>query len=78
VVDALRKNHDQFEVVNWKPWDHDRARRLAMALYFEDGGRAIQKTLADGGEEPRHLTEWMLQDENVQYRTVEEVWAVSV
>jgi hypothetical protein len=49
-----------------------------MALYFEDGGRAIQKTLADGGEEPRHLTEWMLQDENVQYRTVEEVGALSI
>lgn len=81
VASALKMCDDLFDVVDWIPLEHDRCWKVSMALYFEDGGHAIRRVLEQGGEPACHLTEWMLRDENVKYRTVEEVssvgWLVS-
>ncbi|KAM0234321.1 hypothetical protein ACHAP5_010135 [Fusarium lateritium] len=76
VTNALRAHEDQFEVVQWIPLNHSRAYEICMGLYFEDGGKAIKKVLEDGGEEPRPLTQWILDNELVKDRTKEEVWAL--
>jgi amidase len=65
------------EVVEWKAEGHDECWDITQALYYEDGGRAVEKLIADGGEDMLPLTKWLIKDnDNVKYRTVEDVWTV--
>lgn len=63
------------EVVEWKAEGHDECWNITQALYYEDGGRTVENLIASGGEEMLPLTKWLIKDnENVKYRTVEDVW----
>lgn len=65
------------ELEDWKPEGHDDCWDITQALYYEDGGKQVEKLIADGGEEMLPLTKWLIKDnENVKYRTVEEIWDV--
>lgn len=76
VFQAL-KSHPEFDIVDWAPLDHDKCWKLTCALYWEDGGRRLKEVLASGGEEALPLTKWLLEQEEMKPRTIEEVWAVS-
>lgn len=66
------------ELVEWRPEGHDEAWNITQALYYEDGGRRVEGLIKEGGEEMLPLTKWLIKDnENVRYRTVEEIWDVS-
>lgn len=66
------------ELVNWVPEGHDECWDITQALYWEDGGRKMEETVVEGGEELLPLTKWLVKDnDNVKYRTVEDVWNVS-
>lgn len=67
-----------FEVVNWEPKEHDHCWKLTSALYYEDGGDRLRDMLKKGDEQVLPLTEWLLGQEEVKARSVEEVWDVSI
>lgn len=77
VVSALEKHKDQFEIVKWKPWDHDRAWKITQTLYFEDGGQTYRKIFAQGDEEILPLTKWIMEGENVKDLSSAEICAAS-
>ncbi|KAH7388881.1 acetamidase [Cadophora sp. MPI-SDFR-AT-0126] len=67
------------EIVNWVPEGHDECWNLTQALYYEDGGKALKNLIERGGEKMLPLTEWLVKgNENVKYRTVEDVMALKV
>ncbi len=67
------------QIVKWKPEGHDECWNLTQALYYEDGGRALERLVESGGEELLPLSKWLLKDnDNVKYRTVEEVWGLKL
>lgn len=78
VVKALSAQGTAFEIVDWRPDGHDECWKLTSALYYEDGGKTVEKLIKSGGETVLPLTEWLIHGENSKYRTVEEVWDVSV
>jgi amidase len=65
------------ELVDWKPEGHDECWEITQALYYDDGGKHVEKLIAYGGDEMLSLTKWLIKDnKNVKYRTVEEIWDV--
>jgi Asp-tRNA(Asn)/Glu-tRNA(Gln) amidotransferase A subunit family amidase len=67
------------EVVEWKAEGHDECWDITQALYYEDGGRAVEKLIEEGGETMLPLTTWLIKgNDNVKYRTVEDIWEVSL
>jgi amidase len=78
VAEALSAAGTQFEIVDWKPDGHDECWKLTSALYYEDGGKTVETIIKEGGETVLPLTEWLIHGENSKYRTVEEVWDVSI
>ncbi|KAM0418824.1 hypothetical protein ACHAPT_012265 [Fusarium lateritium] len=72
VVEALKVNGIQ--IVDWQPKQHDECWRLVSALYYEDGGKRLREVLKEGDEEELPLTTWLLDQEDMKPRTVEEVW----
>ncbi|CAG9975284.1 unnamed protein product [Clonostachys byssicola] len=75
LVNSLKSN-PAFEIVDWKPIDHDKCWDITCALYWEDGGRRLQEVLRCGNEEPLELTKWLLEQPTMKRRTLEEVWAL--
>uniref|UniRef100_A0A8H7TQA1 Amidase domain-containing protein n=1 Tax=Bionectria ochroleuca TaxID=29856 RepID=A0A8H7TQA1_BIOOC len=71
LVNSLESN-PAFEIVDWKPIDHDKCWDITCALYWEDGGRRLQKVLRSGNEAPLELTQWLLEQPTIKPRTVEE------
>lgn len=78
VAEVLSAARTDFEVVDWKPDGHDECWKLTSALYYEDGGKLVEELIKKGGETVLPLTEWLIHGENSRYRTVEEVWDVSL
>jgi amidase len=71
-------SHSGLDVVEWMPEGHDTCWDITQSLYFEDGGRAVEKILNDGEDKMLPLTRWLLKDNtNVKHQTVEEICAVS-
>ncbi|TVY27433.1 putative amidase [Lachnellula hyalina] len=67
------------EIVDWIPEAHDECWDITHSLYYEDGAKCVEALLAKGGEELLPLTEWLIKDnENVKWRTAEEVCALKV
>ncbi|TVY36304.1 putative amidase [Lachnellula subtilissima] len=67
------------EIVDWIPEGHDECWNITHSLYYEDGAKCVETLLAKGGEELLPLTEWLIKDnENVKWRTAEEVCALKV
>ncbi|KAI5284762.1 hypothetical protein KEM55_000926 [Ascosphaera atra] len=57
VVEACRKAG--MDVIDWTPWQHDRAWEIISALYFPDGGSSYIKPICDGEEPVLPLTDWI-------------------
>lgn len=63
-----------FEIVNFEPYKHDEAWRIASSLYFADGGDEIKRVMAASGEPWRHLSKFILLDNpNVKALTIQEL-----
>jgi len=45
-----------------KPEGHDDCWDITQALYYEDGGKHVEKLIAEGGEEMLPLTKWLIKD----------------
>ena len=75
VVDSLRKA--DITVVDWHAEKHDECWSITNALYFEDGGKRLRDRLVEGNELELPLTTWLLEENDIHPRTVEEVWEVS-
>jgi hypothetical protein len=75
LVNSLESN-PAFEIVDWKPIDHDKCWDITCALYWEDGGRRLQKVLRSGNEAPLELTQWLLEQPTIKPRTLEEALEV--
>ncbi|PBP23166.1 acetamidase [Diplocarpon rosae] len=84
ITRALKETKEKLEaagmeVVEWKPEGHDECWNLTQALYYEDGGRTVENLITSGGETLLPLTEWLIKgNDNVKYRTVEDVWDLKV
>lgn len=73
----MLKSNPAFEVVEWKPIQHDKCWEITCGLYWEDGGKRLKEVLASAAEEALLLTAWLLEQEAMKPRTTEEVWKVS-
>lgn len=52
----------RIQIRPFTPLDHERAWQIISANYFEDGGAKIKEICAEGGEELRPLTAWMIDE----------------
>ncbi|KAI5923588.1 acetamidase [Camillea tinctor] len=78
VVEKLRKSPN-VEVVEWKPWDHDRAWSIIASLYFCDGGADELAAINTSGEPLRPLSHWILKENpHVRRHTIESLWAANL
>ncbi|KAH6962456.1 amidase signature domain-containing protein [Ilyonectria sp. MPI-CAGE-AT-0026] len=74
IVDRLRQ-HDDVEVVDWKPFDMAEAHQIWSTLLFSDNGEVMLDLLDRAKEELRPLTEWALkQNPYMAKRSLDEVW----
>ncbi|KAI0596818.1 acetamidase [Biscogniauxia sp. FL1348] len=77
LVEKLRKSPD-VEVVEWKPWDHDRAWSIIASLYFCDGGADETAAIESSGEPWRPLSRWILKENpHVREHTIPSLWAAN-
>ncbi|KAI1634092.1 acetamidase [Biscogniauxia mediterranea] len=77
LVAKLRKSPD-VEVVEWKPWDHDRAWSIIASLYFCDGGADVISAVESSGEPWRPLSRWILRENpHVREHTIGSLWAAN-
>ena len=61
------------------PYSDNWADSLVQLAIYEDGGKALENLITKGGEKMLPLTEWLVKgNDNVKYRTVEDVMAVSL
>lgn len=70
-------DHPDFEVVEWKPFDHGLGYDLLRQLYWEDGGKETRQIMIDSGEPILDLTEWVMKDSHVKPRTLKESWELN-
>ena len=74
ITRALRETVDQLKksgirIIGWEPIDHQKSWDLISALYFCNGAEEERNIMADVGEQPLPLTEWILNQPNVKKRT---------
>ncbi|KAJ6256833.1 hypothetical protein Dda_8701 [Drechslerella dactyloides] len=60
VVAKLRENTDEFEVVEWRETEADKAWDIISALYFVDGGQQERAAMAASAEPVLPLADWIL------------------
>ncbi len=83
VLHALRelvrklRDHPQFEVIGWEPYDHGLGYDLLRQLYWEDGGVETRQIMIDSGEPILPLTEWVMKDSHVKPRSLKESWELN-
>ena len=78
VVEKL-KLMPNVQVVDWEPFQHDRAWELVSSLYFPDGGVQDIEALEASGEPLRPLTEFILKhNPHVKHLTVRELWELTI
>ncbi|CAK9441335.1 uncharacterized protein LODBEIA_P52040 [Lodderomyces beijingensis] len=53
-------NLANFELVKFEPFEHERTMPILSKLYFEDGGRDFQSTVAETGEPILEQTSWAI------------------
>jgi amidase len=61
-VVAMLQQVPNVEVVEWKPYLHDKAWSIISTLYFPDGGAEDTATIEESGEPWRPLTEWIIKE----------------
>ncbi|KAL6307831.1 amidase signature domain-containing protein [Sparassis latifolia] len=64
------------ELVEYKPYDHDRGYSLIREWYFEDGGETVRRLLKEGGEDSLPLTDWVISPPYTKNHTPAEMWAL--
>ncbi|KAI9662649.1 MAG: hypothetical protein M1831_002692 [Alyxoria varia] len=78
ITSKLRKAHD-IELVDWHPYQHDRAWAITNSLFFCDGGAAEASSIDASGEPWRPLTKAILKESpHVKRRSIEEVWNLTL
>lgn len=75
VADACRAAG--MEVVDWIPYQHDRAWDITSALYFPDGGEAAIRPVLEAGEPIAALTDFITREQpKVRSLTMHQLWEV--
>ncbi|OQU96987.1 hypothetical protein CLAIMM_02992 [Cladophialophora immunda] len=69
---------NQFEVVDWEPFEHARGYDLIRKLYYPDGAKAILKAITDSGEPVLPLTQWVTKESHAVERTIPELWNLNM
>lgn len=66
------------ELVEYKPYDPEKAWEIISSLYFEDGGKEVLGLLEETGEPVAELTKWLINDNpNVRELTISELWKLN-
>lgn len=65
---------DNVEVIEFKPYDHNKAWEIISTLYFEDGGVDTKRTLESTGEPLCPQTAWVVEGRNVKPLAMHEQW----
>jgi amidase len=74
VIRALRETVEYLKtagirVVNWEPIDHQKSWDLISALYYCNGAEEERAVMAETGEQPLPLTEWIINQPQVKTRS---------
>ncbi|RFU25584.1 hypothetical protein B7463_g10752, partial [Scytalidium lignicola] len=78
IVEKL-KAKGNVEVVDWKPYQHDRAWEIIANLYFCDGGDEEKAAIAASGEPMRPLTEFIItENPHLEKHTIPSLWSATV
>lgn len=63
------------EIVDWKPYKHEKAWEIIAKLYFCDGAKEEIEAIDASGEPWRPLSNFIIKDNpHVKHLTIEEVW----
>ncbi|KKY25176.1 putative fatty-acid amide [Phaeomoniella chlamydospora] len=74
-ISAKLSTNPSISLVDWTPYQHDRAWTIISSLYFADGGMEDRATLQASGEPRLPLSDFILTDNpNVRTLTIPEVW----
>lgn len=67
------------KVVDWdsEALNHQKGWEILSGLYYPDGGREVLGRIKDAGEPVLPLTNFIIEQPNVKYRSMEELWKVS-
>lgn len=76
-VRAKLEASGDFEVVDWKPFDHARGYDVIRRLYFQDGGADNFGIMEEAGEPVLPLSAWIMKDSHTKRRTIEESWGLN-
>ena len=70
------KSVSAVEIVDWKPYKHDRAWEIISSLYWPDAGADAREIMQKSGEPRRPLTDFIITDNPfaVKARPIAEVW----
>lgn len=60
------------KIVDWKPLEHDVSWDIISSLYYMNNAEDEKATFAEGGEPMLPLTEWIMTQPGVKYRTYNE------
>ncbi len=67
------------EVLDWEPYQHDKAWDIVSGLYLPDGGEMLLAPLKEVGEPVLPLTKFITEEQpNVKNRTMHEYWELCV
>ncbi|KAK6454840.1 amidase activity protein [Scheffersomyces xylosifermentans] len=73
-VESKLLNLVNVELVEFKPFEHQKAMEIISSLYFEDGGADTKSTLTATGEPMCEQTSWVLSKDAVKPLAVPEIW----
>ena len=74
VVGELTKLKD-VALVDWKPYNHDKAWEIIASLYFPDGGISLTEAIEASGEPWRPLSRFIIKENPyIRALSVEELW----
>ena len=68
----------QFEVVDWKPFDHAHGYDVCRKLYYPDGAKMMLEAIESSGEPVLPLTEWVTKDSHAKVRPIRELWDLNI
>ncbi|OQO08622.1 hypothetical protein B0A48_06492 [Cryoendolithus antarcticus] len=77
VVSKL-SSHPDIEIIDFPPYDHDRAWRIISSLYFADGAAEEKEAIDASGEPWRPLSKFIIKENpNMKSLSVTEVWRLT-
>ncbi|TLD39247.1 hypothetical protein E2P81_ATG00234 [Venturia nashicola] len=69
--------HPAFEVADWTPWRHGEGYDIVRRLYFQDGGAENYSIMAETGEPPLPLPDWVMKESHTKNLTIDEAWVLN-